>query len=627
MNSSPEAIQSLGEQHRRRAVKYLRYVVATLVIVVVAFFPVFSANHFYQNFVILALVGAIGATGLNIISGYAGYTSLGHGAFLGIGTYAAAILTQHVHVSPFVWMPVSGIVASACAALLGVVAMRAKGAAFAIISLSLGAIVLLLAQNWTSVTHGNGGLYFPLPHSSIQFQNWPFHFALVGTLAAALLTSWFVGHTRFGLGLMSIREDESKAETVGINTRAYKLIGFVISAFFIGVAGAVYGYYISSVNPVAAFSILVSVQFVIAMLLGGAGTLWGPVFGAFLVEFVNEYANNNFGGGGNARLAMFGGLLVLVVLFLPQGILVSASSVFSRWVGKGRPAEVGSRLEPIGTVPSFVSTSAADEPRAGTSPSPASSPILEVRGIEKRFGGLRVLSGCDITVPRGSVTGLIGPNGSGKTTLFNIVDGSMACNGGEVLLNGSTVTRSQPWVRSHMGLSRTFQITRLFQNLTVLENMLAPAGKTTLGSLVARADSGREVDRARDLLDFVGLGRYATVRAGSLSYGQQRLVELAQVLMMRPELILLDEPCAGINPTLIERMKLMIRSLNQEGISFLIVEHNMPFVMSLCDKVVVLANGKRLAEGNPSDVQNNRLVLDAYLGHDFDQITPAGEPR
>lgn len=627
MMSSPESEESFREVHGMRAVKHVRYAVAAAGIVVVSLFPLFSANHFYQNFVILALVGAIGATGLNIISGYAGYTSLGHGAFLGIGTYVAAILTQHFKVSPFVWMPISGVVASACAALLGVVAMRTKGAAFAIISLSLGAIVLLLAQNWTSVTHGNGGLYFPLPTSSIQFQNWPFHFALVGTLAAALVTSWFVGHTRFGLGLLSIREDESKAETVGINTRAYKLVGFVVSAFFVGVAGAVYGYYISSVNPVAAFSLLVSVQFVIAMLLGGAGTLWGPVFGAFLVEAVNEYANNNFGGGGNSRLAVFGGLLVVVVLFLPQGILVSASTIVGRWVGEGRKAEVGSRLEPIGTVPSFVSTSTADEPRSGTARSLPSLPILEVREIEKRFGGLRVLSGCDFTVLRGSVTGLIGPNGSGKTTLFNIVDGSMSCDGGEVVLDGSTVTRSQPWARSHMGLSRTFQITRLFQNLTVLENLLAPAGRTTLGSFVARADSGREVERAHDLLGFVGLGQYATVRAGSLSYGQQRLVELAQVLMMRPKLILLDEPCAGINPTLIERMKLMIRSLNHEGISFLIVEHNMPFIMSLCDKVVVLANGRRLAEGSPSDVQNDRLVLDAYLGHDFDEIVPAGDLR
>lgn len=619
---SPRHLPKAYPKSRRRGL--VRYVIAAALIIGIAAFPVFSANHFYQNFIILALVGAVGATGLNMISGYAGYTSLGHGAFLGIGTYTAAVLTQHVHVSPFVWMPVSGLVASGCAAVLGVVAMRARGAGFAIVSLSLGAIALILAQNWTSLTNGNGGLYFPLPNTSVLFQNWPYHFAIAGTAAAAILTSWFVSHTRFGLGLMSIREDEDKAETIGINTRAYKVISFAVSAFFIGVAGAVYGYYISSVVPLAAFGLIVSVQFVIAMLLGGAGTLWGPVLGAFIVEFVNEYTNNNFGGAGNVRLAVFGGLLVLVVLFLPQGILPSGSILLQRWTNRGGTAEVGTRLEPIGKLPSFVAAFAAGEVQSATSPQ-ASTPILEVRDIEKRFGGLQVLSNCGFTVPRGSVTGLIGPNGSGKTTLFNVVDGSMSCEGGDVLLGGSIVTRSQPWARSHAGLGRTFQITRLFRNLTVLENLLAPAGKTTVNSLVARSDSGREVERARELLEFVGLARYATTRSSDLSYGQQRLVELAQVLMMRPKLILLDEPCAGINPTLIERMKLMIRSLNAEGISFLLVEHNMPFVMSLCDKIVVLANGKRLAEGTPNEVQNDRLVLDAYLGHDFDQAASAGE--
>jgi ABC-type branched-subunit amino acid transport system ATPase component/ABC-type branched-subunit amino acid transport system permease subunit len=584
---------------------------AVSVAALVALFPLFTANLYYQNLVILALVTAVGATGVNMISGYSGYTSLGHGAFLGLGGYAAAIMSQHLHVTPFAWVPFAGVVAAIFAAILGVIAMRARGAAFAIITLALGSLMLLVAQNWTGLTKGNGGLYFPLPAWSNRIQNWPFHFVLVAILGLALGASAFVRRTRFGLGLMSIRDDEPKAETIGVNTRAYKILGFVLSAFFIGMAGAVYGYYVSSIVPVAAFSVLVSVQFVIAMLLGGAGTLWGPVLGAFMVEIVDEVANNDLGGG-NIRLLVYGALLVLVVLLLPSGVIPTVSASLRRLRDRGRTAEVGTRLAPVGALPLFVS--ATEKPNLDE----RAAAILEVRDVSKHFGGLRVLRGCSFAVPRGSITGLIGPNGSGKTTAFNIIDGSMPGDAGDVYLDGKKMTAWQPWTRAHSGLARTFQITRVFRNLTVQDNLLAPVRATSMSSLLSSAASGKEVERARRLLEFVGLERYAQTTAGAMSYGQQKLVELAQVLMMEPEIILLDEPCAGINPTLIERLGEMIRQLNQFGITFLIVEHNMPFVLSTCGHVVVLGNGSVMANGTPDEIKNDPAVLDAYLGHDYD---------
>jgi branched-chain amino acid transport system permease protein len=243
--------------------------------------------------------------------------------------------------------------------------------------------------------------------------------------------------------------------------------------------------------------------------------------------------------------------------------------------------------------------------------------LLDVRAISKRFGGLVAVDNANLTVRRGSVTALIGPNGSGKTTLFNLVTGGMAADSGEIWFHGRRIDRLQPWRRGHLGLGRTFQVTRLFKDMTVRENVVAPLPDSRWRTMFADSVSGHEAARVRELLDIVGLGRFAGQRAGSLSYGQQKLVELAQVLMLEPELILLDEPTGGVNPSLIGRLTSVIRELNERGITFLVVEHNIPLVVELCDPVVVFSRGRSLAEGPPASIRTDPAVLDAYLGDDW----------
>jgi branched-chain amino acid transport system ATP-binding protein/branched-chain amino acid transport system permease protein len=304
------------------------------------------------------------------------------------------------------------------------------------------------------------------------------------------------------------------------------------------------------------------------------------------------------------------------VLLLPRGIIPSIGDMIRKRRESRIAAEVGARFE---RKPMRVVERAAEEAREA----PA-GPLLEVKGVEKRFGGVKAVDDVTLAVERGTITALIGPNGSGKTTLFNLIDGTMPLDRGQIWFDGEQIDSLAPYRRAHRGIGRTFQITRLFKQMTVLENVVAPLRSFSWRQLGADAVSGPESERAYELLEFVGMHKFVERHAAELSYGQQKLVELAQILMLDPKLIMLDEPAGGINPTLIGHMEEMIRELNRQGTTFLIVEHNMPLVLGLCDPVLVLARGQCISEGPPGQVQADPAVLDAYLGADFHLEEKAG---
>jgi ABC-type branched-subunit amino acid transport system ATPase component/ABC-type branched-subunit amino acid transport system permease subunit len=601
-------VRSLAARH------FWHAVIAVAAIGLLAY-PLVSDDLYYQNMIILSALLAVMASGWNIISGFAGYVSLGHSAFLGIGAYTTALFSIRVFegASPFWFVPVSAVVAGIFAAAVGSILMRTRGHSFVILTIAFLFVMQLVTLNWSELTNGNHGLTLPLPMWDIAYQNWPFYYPLLALLGLSVFVSWWIRRTKFGMGLIAIREDENKAASVGINTPVYKVLAFVASAVFIGAAGGIYAYYLTFIDPRGMFRIIVSVQIVLAALLGGRGTIWGPVLGAFIFEPLNEVTNTEIGGG-PWRLVFYGLLLAAIVLVLPRGIIPSLQEIWTRRRQAGTAAAVGARLErPVRVAERAPARAARSGPL-----------LLEVKGVEKRFGGVQALDGCSISVSEGTITGLIGPNGSGKTTLFNVVDGTMPLDDGEVVFAGERIDRLEPWERAHRGIGRTFQITRLFRDMTVLENVVAPLSSFSWRQLGADAVSGPEAVRARELLDFVGMGRFADHRAGELSFGQQKLVEFAQVLMLDPRLIMLDEPAGGINPTLIDQMAEMIRELNGEGKTFLIVEHNMPLVLGLCDPIQVLARGSCICTGAPDVVQADRGVLDAYLGEDFALEEKAG---
>jgi ABC-type branched-subunit amino acid transport system ATPase component/ABC-type branched-subunit amino acid transport system permease subunit len=583
------------------------HAIAGVVLLGLLVYPVINPWQPYpQGVMLMMFLLAIQATSWNIISGYAGYISLGHSMFLGLGSYTAAIIALHTGVNPFWVAPLGGVTAVIVAVLAGAVVLRTRGHAFVIITIALLLSAQIVATNWDSLTNGSDGITLELPFWSSDFQNIPFYYAFLLLLVLTVLFSAWLARTKFGTALVAIREDEGKAAAIGVNTTILKIIAYGASSFFIGVAGGVYAYYQTFLNPVGSFAILGSVLIVLAALVGGRGTLYGPVIGAFIVSLVNEGATV-YGGSSQSRVLIMGLILVLVVLFLPAGLLPTLESAWR----KRHPAKV-EYTDQVGALSHNTAVVRDRLPAARDT-----GPLLDVRGVSKRFGGLTAVDGADLTVERGSITALIGPNGSGKTTLFNLITGTMPLDSGTITLDGKRIEKLRPWTRGHLGLGRTFQVTRLFKDMTVLQNVVAPQPDGKLRTMLADAVSGAEAARARDLLDVVGLGALAQQKAGSLSYGQQKLVELAQVLMLSPELVLLDEPAGGVNPSLVGRLTEVIRELNLDGVTFLVVEHNIPLVLELCDPVYVFARGKCIASGPPAQIRKDPLVLDAYLGDDW----------
>lgn len=589
----------------RRA--HVRAVLVTAAALGLIGFPLVSDSLYYQNLLILTFLLAIGASGWNIMGGYAGYISLGNSAFIGLGSYTTGILASKHGVSPFIGCLVGGLVCAVAAAVLSLVTRRTRDMYFVIVSFAALQLLGVIATTWSSLTGGSQGLALPLPTWSLDYENWPFYYPLLGLMIITIAVSAVVRRSKLGLGLFAIQDDENKATGLGLRTALYKMIAFVLGGTFLGIAGGIYAYYVSFLNTAAVFDIVTSVLIVLAALLGGRGTVWGPVIGAFLVEPLANFTTTNIGGAnsGAIRLLLFGGLLGAVVLFLPRGILPTASILWRRARRPGAPttATAGTPTEPKDRLLTSTRQSTGRD-----------DSVLEIRGLLKAFGGLRAVDDVNLTVTSGSITGLIGPNGSGKTTLFNLIDGTLGARSGEITLNGQVISgRSRP-TRSHAGLARTYQLPRLFGNLTVIENIVIPERRLSLTKLWRRRVTPAERARAMDVLTDLGLAAYADTSPADLSYGQRKLIELAQVLWLDPVLVMLDEPAAGISPALSQRLAEMIRSLHRQGVAILLVEHDLAFLSSLCEQVYVMANGRIIANGAVSEVNADAAVVDAYLG-------------
>jgi branched-chain amino acid transport system permease protein len=609
--------------------KILRRVLLAAALIGLAAFPLVSSSAYYQNMLVLTFLLAIGASGWNIMGGYAGYISLGSSAFIGLGAYTTGILAAKQGVSPFVGCFAGGLVCAVGAALLSLVTRRTRGMYFVIVTFAALQLLAVVATTWSGLTGGSQGLALPLPTWSLSYEYWPFYYSLLALLAISVAVSAAVRRSKLGLGLFAIQDDEDKVTGLGVRTGIYKMIAFVLGGTFLGIAGGIYAYDVTFLNTSAVFDIVTSMLIVLSALLGGRGTVWGPVLGAFIIEPLANFTTTNIGGAnsGSIRLFLFGGLLGAVVLFLPRGVLPSIAA----WRRRRAPRPESSTA-PATTGPSPATSNGhqgRDLPEIVASTRASSlgnSSVLEVENLGKAFGGLAAVANVDLQVAAGRVTGLIGPNGSGKTTLFNLIDGTISSRSGHIAVKGRRLERRGRPARAHAGIGRTYQLPRLFPSLTVIENMVLPERRLTIRRLFLKRVTDAERERAMALLDTLGLAAYADVSPAELSYGQRKLIELAQVLWLEPALIMLDEPAAGISPALSRRLGDVIRSLHSQGVGILLVEHDLAFLASLCQDVYVMSSGRIIAHGTVEEISNDKAVVDAYLG-DSVALLPAGASR
>ena len=597
-------------------------VLALLVAIIVALFPaiaraLLSDHAYWIQIYIWILFFAMCATAWNIIGGFAGQYSFGHAAFLGIGAYTSTLLYLNLGLSPWLGMVVGGGVAALAGTVISYPCFRLRGAFFSLATIAFAEMLRVGGELTDSVfgivINGARGLVIPPVGDNL----WAFQFrdkesyayVIYGLLLGTLAVAFAVKHSRLGYYLAAIGDDEDAVKSLGIDTAQAKLIALLVSAFFTAVAGSFYAQMVLFITPTRAVSLDLSVQMVIMAVLGGLGSVFGPLLGASILVPVGELTRAALGGSTiqGAHLIVYGALLMLVVRFVPGGIeghvregccrLVAliAEALYGPATARPAPANAPIMHLPTNGVALGVRAAAGE------------ATPLSLSNVTMRFGGAVGVKEVTLEVGAGDVVGLIGPNGSGKTTIFNLVTGFLAPQGGSIHFDGRSIVGLPPHRINRLGIARTFQIVRPFTSMTVTENVMVAALPRCATLSAARTESQR-------WLAFVGLSHRRDTVADGLSTGERKRLELARVLATRPRLLLMDEVMGGLDQRSLPGMIELVRRIRLERISLLIIEHNLKVITEVTDRLVMLHLGEKIQDGPPLDVVSNPVVIDIYVG-------------
>jgi branched-chain amino acid transport system permease protein len=584
----------------------LAIVAAAIALAVV---PSLGLPAFYDSLLYLILHWIVLATSWNILSGYAGYFSFGHGAFFGAGLYTSATLMAKGD-WPFLWtLPVAAAVACVLGVAVGAIVFRVKGIrgeVFALLTLAVTFVLGTVIVN-TPIDGGNGVSLAAVAVPKLgPTASSTFYLLALAAAAVTLVTAWWISVSKLGAGLFAIHDDEDAAEVMGVPTYRYKLIALAISCALAGAAGGIHALFLNYVTVGEVFTITVPLTVVLMSVLGGTRHWAGPAVGAVAITLLlYSFTAADYAVAGKA---MVGLILIAAILFMPDGILPRLQSAWRR--------RRAARAAPAAPAPAALaaSTAPADSPPAPptSAASRTSAPgdvLLRTRALAKSFRGVKALAGVDVEVRRGEILGLLGPNGSGKSTFINVVTGHYLASGGSVVFEGRELTGQQAHRIASAGISRTYQIPRPFARQTVLDNVALAA--MFGGGLRAPAAARCE---ALTWLAFAGLQDKAEARPDELNLHQRKFLELARALASRPRLVLLDEVLCGLTPSEIDDAVALVRRIRDQGATVVFVEHVMRAVLALTDRVVVFDHGELLAEGAAAEVMQRPEVMTAYLG-------------
>lgn len=573
--------------------RWYRGLPATIIaLVVVALAASFApSDGYYLNILMQAATYAIAVAGLVAVLGYCGQISLTQAGFLGIGGYAVALGTVDYGLPFFVALVLGMVVAGVFGLLLGLASLRLGGHYLAMVTISFQQILTLVLTNWIGFTHGPDGVS-GVPRPTLFGLKLTGGHAYLGVcLVALVLTTFFIWrlkYSRLGRAMQAVRDNEIAASTCGINIFKTKIFAFGISAALGGLGGGLFAGAFAYISP-DQFTFNESIVLLTMALLGGVQSPFGALLGTCILVILPEWLRFLR----QAYLAVYGAAVILIMIFLPDGV----------WglVRKLRNAPEKARI--TGEVPPL--------PLLAQRGQPSEEVLLRITGLAKHFGGLKALDGVDMAVRKGTVHALIGPNGSGKTTFLNVVSGLYVPTSGQINFAGTEIAGIGPHLRSGRGMARTFQNIRVYRGMSVLENVMIGAERP--GNDVA-GNSTEVVTRALAALDFVGLRDDAERPVAALSYGHQRYVEIARALAGSPDILLLDEPAAGLNLTEKQALGLLLRRLKGHGLTIMIIDHDMNLVEQVADHITVLNFGRRIADGTPRAALSHPDVIAAYLG-------------